>query len=142
MLAAQSASQPFMIGATVRSASMLRTSGQVLSIPRLTGPGIVSAGSVDFDAKARTWTGGEVILTVEALRSPDQFAAPSGGGDVAIEFSGSEPGIVSGVLSTAPQVAARWTGSGVRRGRLTFTVRTSAGLEGGELPLRFVLSLP
>jgi hypothetical protein len=101
----------------------------------------MALGVVEFEARARTWTGGEVILTVQALREIDQLGGQGGGG-VVVEFAGTDPGVLSGVVRNTPQVAARWMGSGVRQGRLTFTARTETGLQGGVLPLRFVLSLP
>lgn len=131
--------------ATVRTHTALRLSDDVLTIaPRVTrdgGPS--SAGTIEFRAAARTASDGEVIMTVEPSAP---IASLSGGaGDTAtrIAFEGRGDGAQSGTLSDArPEVVARWVGSGVRTGRLTFTLRGAVPPQGGTLPLRFLLTAP
>ena len=96
--------------------------------------------SVDFSAAARTSTGGDVVLTVEAA---GRIEAPAGGpsADLAVGYRGD--GENAGTLSGAgPHVAGRWTGSGLREGRVSFTLRGATGSGTYSLPLRFVLSAP
>lgn len=108
----------------------------------MAGGGPTVVGTVEFQAGARTSREGEVVLTVEALRDVETLAGGAAGGAVVVEFAGTEDGAVSGVLSTSPQVAGRWVGSGARRGRVVFTLRGAGYITGGVIPLRFVLSTP
>jgi hypothetical protein len=134
--------QHLIISARVGPRTAVRTSASVLHVDPGAGPGPSIVGAIDVEACARTRTDGEVILTVEALASVDDLAGGAASGAVVIEYAGSEPGMLSGALSRVPQVAGRWTGSGVRRGTLTFTLRSAGPVAGGSLPLRFLLSVP
>ena len=100
-----------------------------------------AVATVDFVAGARTQPGGEVVLTVETVRS---LEGPGGAADVdaSISLAGSGEGTLDGAtLSSGPVVAGRWTGSGRRSGRLSFTLRAAApGTY--TLPVRFILSAP
>jgi hypothetical protein len=59
-----------------------------------------------------------------------------------LTFNGEGAGTTSGsVTAEAPTVAGQWIGSGVRRGRLVFALRSST--RGTHIvPVRFVLSTP
>lgn len=130
------------IGATVRPATSLRLSASSLHVDAAPDPGPVVIGTIAFEAAARTRSAGDVVLTVESLRSIDDLAGGAAAGTVSIEFSGDGTGTVPGVLTTEAEVAARWVGSGVRRGTLTFTLQSPGGVTGGTLPLRFALAMP
>ena len=96
---------------------------------------------VDFSAAARTFAGGEVVLSVEPTRSLD---GPGGAADIesGLTFTGEGEGTLGGVVrGDAPAVAGRWIGSGTRTGRLLFTLRAAAP-GNYSVPVRFVLSAP
>jgi hypothetical protein len=87
---------------------------------------------VDFSAGARIPSGTDIVLTVQPLTT-------LGG---VITFNGNGDGTRAGTLTMdAPSTVGRWRGSGVRRGRLVFTLRDgTAGAS--SVPVRFVLSAP
>jgi hypothetical protein len=115
------------------SRTSLRVSSQTLQFA-VSDPDVPAVAVVEFSAGARTQTGGDVLLTVERLSSID---CP----EKAVTFTGEGPGSGAGGLATAgPTVAARWTGSGLRTGRLTFVLRAAPGTY--TIPLHFVLSTP
>lgn len=96
--------------------------------------------TVDFTARARTAGAGEVVLTVEVLRT---IEGPGGSADVEVDlaFTGEGKGTRGGSMSGLPVTAGRWTGSGVHSGRLSFALRTA--IPGDyQVPLRFVLTAP
>jgi hypothetical protein len=98
--------------------------------------------TVEFTAAARTARAGEVVVTVEPA---GPMEGPGGAADVedAVSFSGDSDGTLSGVVTPGGmQVAARWTGSGVRHGRLVFTLSRSAQAGSYVLPVRFLLITP
>lgn len=131
--------------ATIRTSTSLRMSDQRLVItPRQTDDdGPLTAGSIEFRAAARTSSDGEVLLTVEPLAPIASLAGGAGDSATTIAFLGDGDGAQSGSLSDAhPETAARWVGSGVRTGRLTFTVRGPVSPQGATLPLRFLLTAP
>ncbi len=142
---AQQATHTVTFGVTFANRTSLTTSSSVLEVPQvaLDASGSAVVGTIEFQAAARTRGDGEVVLTVEALRD---IGSLTGGGPanaaVAIEFSGTDAGVVPGALSDTPQVAGRWVGPGLRRGQLTFTLRGTGRVSGGVIPLRFVLSAP
>jgi hypothetical protein len=131
-------------GATIGGATSLQLSSSQLVIdPRREGQtGPVVIGSVEFLARARTHTGGEVVLSVEALQNPASLGGGASEGVTSIDFEGSGEGAVGGVLRASPETAGRWRGSGRRSGRLTFTLRGPGPSAGAVVPLRFVLSTP
>jgi hypothetical protein len=131
--------------ATVRTHTALRLSDDVLTIaPRVTGDGgPLSAGVIEFRAAARTASDGEVLMTVEPLAPIASLAGGAGDTATTIAFEGSGDGAQSGALSDAhPETVARWVGSGLRTGRLTFTLRGPVSPHGATLPLRFLLAAP
>jgi len=95
---------------------------------------------IEFSGAARTRTGAQVVLSVEAVGA---IQPPAGGpsADLVVGYEGE--GENAGTLSEAgPHVAGRWTGSGVRQGRVLFTL-VGATVPGTYLlPLKFVLSAP
>lgn len=121
-----------------RTALHVSTDDLRFEVPR---DGGVSTVVVDFDARARTFAIGEVVLVVEPLRGLD---GPGGAADVeaAVTFSGEGDGTLAGTLQpAAATVAGRWRGSGRRSGRLVFTLHT--GTPGSyRIPVRFVLTAP
>jgi hypothetical protein len=131
--------------ATIRASTALHLSDDVLTIaPRVAGDhGPSSAGAIEFRAAARTARDGEVLLTVEPLVAIASLSGGAGDTATTIAFEGSGDGAQSGRLSDArPETVARWVGSGLRMGRLTFTVRGPVSPHGATLPLRFVLTAP
>lgn len=135
-------SRSIVIGARVGVATALRVSDSVLHVPASTGGQAAVLATIDIEAAARTRSDGEVVLTVEALSGLGALGGGAPRGEVQISFAGSADGLESGTLSATPQVAGRWSGSGVRRGRLTFTLRASGDVAGGVIPLRFLLTAP
>jgi len=123
----------------VSSRTSLRVSSELLEFAD--AGGTTPTAAVDFRAGARVAAGSDVVLTVEPLRAID---GPGGAADVdaAVSFSGEGDGTLTGSLApTQPAVAGRWHGSGLRQGRLVFTLHASAaGVY--SLPVRFVLSTP
>jgi hypothetical protein len=104
-------------------------------------PETPATARVAFVVGARTRAGGEVVLTIEPLRT---IEGPGGAGDAGawVEFTGESDGTLAGVVSTAASVVAgRWVGSGRHAGRLRFTLRSGAA-GAYSLPVRFVLTAP
>jgi hypothetical protein len=131
--------------ASIHTSTSLRVSDERLVIvPQPAGQiGPIVAGTIEFRAAARTSSDGEVLLTVEPLASITTLSGGASDGVTSVEFQGSGDGAQSGALHDAsPEAAARWTGSGMRMGRLTFIVRGPVAPQGATLPLRFVLSAP
>ncbi len=104
-------------------------------------PAVPAVATLDFVAASRTRADGEVVLTVEPQ---SWLEGPGGAADVGAEvsFTGEGDGTLSGALTvSSPVTAGRWTGSGKRAGRLSFSLR--AGVEGEyTMPVRLVLSAP
>lgn len=126
------------VTATFDSRTSLRVSSQLLQFDVVDGEAVAA---IDFSAGARTRSGGEVVLTVEPARAAE---GPGGAADVetSVTFAGEGDGTRSGALSSSsPAVAGRWNGSGLRTGRMVFSLR-SAAPGSYSLPVRFVLSTP
>ena len=138
--AADSASATVAVSASFGSRTSLKVSSQLLQFD-VNDPASPATAAIDFSAGARTRQGGEVVLTVEPVRA---VQGPGGAADVeaAVTFAGEGTGTLSGALRPASTtVAGRWTGSGLRTGRLVFALR--AGSSGSyTLPVRFILSAP
>ena len=127
------------VSADVRSRTSLTVSARVVEF-EVRDPYEESVAVVEFAAGARTRAGEQVVLTVEPLRAVE---GPGGAGDpeTSLSFRAEGDGTTSGTFGSAPAVAARWTGSGKRAGRLFFSLRASAPGR-YSLPLRFVLTVP
>jgi hypothetical protein len=131
-----SASATVVVNANFSTRTSLKVSSQVLqfAVPSADETARVE---VDFTAAARTRAGGEVILLVESFGPLDDGSE----GSADVTFTGEGPGTARGALAaegTTP--VARWIGSGLRTGRLTFTVRAAAGRY--TVPVRFLLAAP
>lgn len=128
------------LSAQVHGRTKLVVSARVLHFT-VTNPERPAEATLDFVAASRTRRDGDVVLTIEAQSG---VQGPGGAADVSAEvsFAGEGPGTLSGALEPAtPVVAGRWTGSGRRAGRLSFSLRTAA--EGDYVvPVHLVLSAP
>jgi hypothetical protein len=138
--AADAVTRSVVVTAQFSSRTSLRVSTEVLRF-EVTPAGGPATAAVDFSAGVRTQSGAEVMLSVER-RSAD---GAGGGTDAAtpITFAGQGSGTLDGSLdsTSARAVAGRWTGSGLRHGRLVFALH--AGAPGAHtVPVRFVLSAP
>ena len=139
-LAGESDSKTLSVTATIGSRTSLKVSTQLLQF-EVSSPDQQAVAVVDFSAGARTHSGAEVILTVEPLRA---ITGPGGASDVetALTYAGQGDGTLSGVLQpSTPAVAGRWSGSGLRTGRVMFELHASASGR-YTLPVRFALSAP
>ena len=131
---AESTSSTVAVVAGFGTRTSLKVSGETLQFA-VAEPDAPAVAVIEFSAGARTQAGAQVILTVERLPGPD---CPE---EALVTFRGDGAGTVAGTLGAAgPTPVARWTGSGLRRGRLTFLLRAGAGTY--TLPIRFVLSAP
>ena len=128
--AAETATAAVMVQVDVCSRTSLRVSSDLLRFTVLVDAAPATAG-VDVSAAGRIPPGADLVLTVEPL--PADSSAQIGG-SVAL---GAGPALAA----HEPAVAARWRGSGLRAGRLVFTL---SGAQPGthDLPVRFVLSTP
>jgi hypothetical protein len=125
---------------TVAPRTSLKTSARVLEFRIEPGTNEALA-VVEFTAAARALPDADVVMTI----APDGgLTGPGGAADVEADltFSGDGSGTLSGILMTTQSVTtARWTGGGVRSGRLVFRLRTlSPGAY--TLPVRFAISVP
>ena len=131
---AESTSSTVAVVAGFGTRTSLKVSGEILQFV-VSDPDVPAVALIEFSAGTRTQAGAEVLLTVERVPGPD---CPE---EAAVTFGGEGPGTVAGTLGAAgPAPVARWTGSGLRTGRLTFLLRAGAGTY--NLPIRFVLSAP
>ncbi len=134
------ASGVVVVSAQFGSRTSLRVSTELLQFDVI-APGQPATAAVTFSAGARTRSGADVVLSVEPVRAVD---GPGGAADVesSLAFEGEGEGTLSGVIAgSAPSVAARWSGSGMRTGRLVFSLRSRAP-GSYTVPVRFVLSTP
>ncbi len=116
-----SASGTVAVHAQFDSHTSLRLSSSELRF-EVVDPATPATATVDFTAAARTSRGGEVSLSVKrvgAVRRPEssRFA-----GDLTVDYAG-ENGAAGTLSEPGPQVVGRWIGSGVREGRISFTLR-------------------
>ncbi len=134
--AAETACSSVTVVATFSSRTTLQVSSDLLEF-NVASADAPATASIDFLAAARTHAGGPVVLSIEPVHQPSSEAAVS-----SLTFSGDGVGTRSGsVTADAPTVAGHWIGSGLRRGRLVFALRSPA--PGNHLvAIRFVLSAP
>jgi hypothetical protein len=131
---AESRSSTVAVVAGFGTRTSLKVSSQILQFA-VSDPDQPAVAVIEFSAGARTQNGADVLLTVERLPSID---CP---GAVPVSFVGAGLGTSAGTLDPmAPTIAARWTGSGLRTGRLTFVLHAAPGTY--TVPVRFVLSAP
>jgi hypothetical protein len=129
--AAETACSSVTVVATFSSRTTLHVSSDVLQFD-VTNAEEPAVTSIDFVAAARTHAGGPVVLSIEP---PPRLSA-------SLSFSGDGDGLRTGTVAVdAPTVAGQWTGSGVRRGRLVFALRSPQAAS-AVIPIRFVLSAP
>ena len=138
--AADTASASVVVSAQFSGRTSLKVSTDILHFD-VNAAGEASTSAVDFSAGARTYAQGEVLLSVEqrrALTGPDTVS----GNESALTFVGQGDGTLEGVVGAASRVVAgRWIGSGLRHGRLLFTMRADASGT-YDVPVRFILSAP
>ena len=128
------------VNVQVAARTSLKVSSQLLQFD-VTTPGAPATAAIEFSAGARTAAGSDIVLSVEPLRGID---GPGGAADVesAITVAGQGPGVLSGHVDPVKStVVGRWNGSGLRTGRLVFTLRAHAP-GNYAMPVRFVLSAP
>lgn len=130
------ASAAVVVAAQFSTRTSLKVSSQVLQFAVLSGDEAARV-EVDFTAAARTRAGGEVILLVESLGPIDDGSE----GSAEVTFTGEGQGTGRGALAVdGATPVARWIGSGLRTGRLTFILRAAAGRH--TVPVRFLLAAP
>jgi hypothetical protein len=138
--ASDRATAAVVVNAQFSARTSLKVSTRLLQFS-VADPSQSATAAIDFSAGARTSSGSEVVLSIEAESAVD---GPGGAADVetSVSFTGEGQGTLSGPMDTqAPAVAGRWSGSGRRTGRLVFSLR--AGASGSySLPVRLVLSTP
>ena len=128
------------VNVQVAARTSLKVSSELLQFD-VTTPGAPATAAIDFSAGARTAAGSDIVLSVEPLHGID---GPGGAADVetAITVAGHGEGLLSGHLHPVKStVVGRWNGSGLRTGRLVFTLRAHAP-GNYAMPVRFVLSAP
>jgi hypothetical protein len=132
------ASRNVVVNVNVVTRTALRVSSDRLrfDVPRTGG---AATASIDFTAGARMPAGCDVVLTVEPLHGMDGSADVR---DADLTFIGEGPGMLAGSMAAGRStIVGRWQGSGLREGRVVFTLRgTAAGSY--SLPIRVVLSTP
>jgi hypothetical protein len=134
--AAETATGTVAVTAVFSSRTSLKVSTELLRFD-VAGAGEVATAAVDFSAGARTVAGNEVMLSVESVRGLDG-AAPG----APLSFAGIGAGTLAGPMGPEGlTVAGRWAGSGLRTGRLVFSVNPTAS-GSYTLPIRFVLTAP
>jgi hypothetical protein len=133
---AQQVTQSVTATATFGPRTSLQVSSQVLQF-HITDASIPVEVSVDFAAGARTRIGGDVRLVVDVT---DPVEVRPGTTGQALTIVGGTAGTIAGTLAQdAPVVAARWLGSGLRTGRVTFRLHAAPGRY--DIPVRFVVTL-
>lgn len=138
--AGDTATAAVVVHATFSSRTSLKVSSELLRFD-VARPDSDAAAAVEFSAAARTQAGAEVVLAVEPLRLVE---GPGGAADAesSMTFAGEGDGLLAGVVAAGgPTVAGRWIGSGLRTGRVLFSMRAAAAGT-YTVPVRFVLSAP
>jgi len=134
--AASDAVQQMVITAHLESATSVRVSSHTLVFD-VSGDGQAATASIDYRASARTGSGAEVVFSIEPLRAVE---GPGGSADAdcLLTLGGGDGAPLS---AHEPTMLARWTGSGTRAGRVTFTLRAAAA---GTyvVPVRLLLTAP
>jgi len=136
--AGETATAAVTVSVQVASRTSLRVSSDVLHFDASVA-NVPATAAIEFSAGARVPRGADLVLTVERQRA----IASGGAADVetAITFEGEGDGTIAGTLAATPSVAGRWQGSGLRKGRVRFTLLTGAA-GSYEVPVRFVLTTP
>jgi len=127
---ARQVTQSLAASVTFAQRTSLRLSTDVLRFD-VTDAATPATATLDFSAGARTASGDEVRLVIDTLSNlPGTLMITDGTG-----------GIKSGEASPImPTIVARWTGGGLRSGRLTFALR--CGIPGRyAVPISLRLSI-
>ncbi len=131
--AAETTQSSLTVVATFSSRTTLQVSSDLLQF-NVTDAETPATAAIDFLAAARTHAGDPVVLSIEP---PGPCVSIS-----TLTFAGEGEGTRSGTMAPdAPSIAGQWIGSGLRRGRLVFTLRADAA-GAFNVPIRFVLSAP
>jgi hypothetical protein len=131
--AAETARSSVTVVAAFSSRTTLQISSDRLQFD-VTQPQTPATASIDFLAAARPHAGDLVVLSIEPVASN---RVPS-----TLSFSGEGEGTRSGtVAADRLSIAGQWIGSGVRHGRLVFTLHADAA-GAFNVPIRLVLSAP
>jgi hypothetical protein len=128
------------VNVQVAARTSLKVSRELLQFD-VAEPGHPSTAAIEFSAGARTPSDALVLLTVEpfgAIDGPDGAACADAVLDVAADGDGIHAAPIAGASST---VIGRWHGSGLRQGRLVFTLHARA-TGSYTVPIRLVLSTP
>jgi len=132
------ASRHVTVNVNLATRTSLKVSSRMLQFD-VAQPGGVATAALDFTAGARMPAGCDVVLTVEALPTADGAAGKT---TPDLSFVGEGPGMLAGSMAGARStIVGRWQGSGLREGRVIFTLRASAAGT-YSLPVRLVLSTP
>ena len=134
------ASKNITINVNLATRTSLKVSGGVLRFD-VTQPNAIATASLEFSAGARMPAGCDIVLTVEPVRGLEgPEGTPAGSAD--LRFTGEGHGLLAGSIAFGQStVVGRWQGSGLREGRVVFTLRASAS-GSYTLPVRVVLSTP
>jgi hypothetical protein len=117
----------------------LKVSSRVLQFD-VTRPDEAATAALEFAAGARMPAGCDVVLTIEPLQAVVDGTVAAAVTD--LRFVGEGTGMLSGsIAADRSTIVARWQGSGLREGRLLFTLRARAA-GSYSLPVRLVLSTP
>ena len=134
------ASRNVTVNVQLATRTSLKVSSPVLRFD-VAQPGGIATAALEFTAGARMPAGSDVVLTVEPMRA---IEGPGGAADVDsdLSFTGEGHGMLAGSIAAAHStVVGRWQGSGLREGRVVFTLRASTP-GSYSLPVRIVLSTP
>ena len=134
------ASKNVTVNVSLATRTSLKVSTQLLQFD-LTRPGDIATAALEFTAASRTPAGSDIVLTVEPERG---LEGPGGAADVEsdLRFTGEGGGMLAGSVAIGQStIVGRWQGSGLREGRVIFTLRASAA-GSYSLPVRVVLSTP
>jgi hypothetical protein len=117
------------------TASFAPRTSLTISTPTLrfvvTDPAIPAVATVGYSAAARTLANGGVTLVMRAGDVP---------ADAVLRISGGSDGVVVGEVASGQDVAAaRWTGGGLRAGRVTVALSARPGTY--DVPVAFFLTL-
>lgn len=112
--------QQLTIRVHLEAATALRVSSPVLVFD-VASDGGTAVASIEYTASARAPRDGEVVLSVDAMRSVE---GPGGAADADSTLTVGEQD--AAVPVSRPVVAQRWIGGGTRSGRLVFTLRAAA----------------
>ena len=139
--ASDTATSVVVVSANFGSRTSLKVSTELLQFD-VTAPGQPASVAVTFSAGARTQTGGEVVLSVEASRAID---GPGGAADVetALSFSGEGDGTLGGPVHGHAPTRCGTLDRQRPSNRAAWCSRSVPGAPGVySVPVHFVLESP